>query len=206
MVAIHTFGAGVHDNISFYNRVNSTALTYLFLGKMFCAGRDYTRKNFIQKENEKLSPAVEVFHNSAYGGMFNLLVTPPLLLMSGETNLTKIALASAFSAGVGTFTGAMVGYYNKYILKESLGWQAKERERVPALLRKMDRKTKRKTAISLTLASIALNLGIYGFTPDTTPFTEWPYNKHHQLADSKEKTKESKDYAISLENKAEANN
>lgn len=144
--------------------------------------------------------------------MFNLTVTPALLAMSGETNLNKIALASVFSAGVGTFTGALVGYYNKYVLMESMGYEAKERERVPALLKKMNRRTKRKTALALTLASIALTLGIYSTTPDKTAFTEWPYYKDTYVSKVDEKTdkpievKEPKDYAISLENKAESKN
>src|SRR3989344_527587 len=90
--AFETFGAGMPVEVSLRARLLVIATAFAGMGYVFGGLRDLWRK--LVKVDQTSPERKQTIYDSAYGGLFNLILSPPLYLLSGCTEAKQIAIAT----------------------------------------------------------------------------------------------------------------
>ncbi len=151
-----TFVAGMANPVSLNARLLAVGLAFGGLGYVYGKGRDLTRKTF--KITDKSKESVQQFCDAGYALAFNVLLSPPVYLISGSRNFKEIALGTACAGVMGLINGGPIGYVID-TFRDMSG--LKKSERIPNWIKDKSPAVKKGLA-ALTLAlSLGLTAGVY---------------------------------------------
>jgi len=162
-VAFETQVAGMTNEVSLNTRLSIVSLTYLGLGYVYGLGRRYLRRAFgITEESRETK---QTLHDTIYTATFNALISPPLYLIAGETDLEKIVIGTLCATGFGSINGSPLGYAVDS-LEDLTSLKECNRPSYPAFLKKMNSKVKYGLAILLVTGSIGITSWVYSINPN----------------------------------------
>lgn len=123
-------------------------------------------------------------HDSLYMCAFNIVLAPPIYLVSGAREAREIIIGTAIAAGLGLVQGPWLGYAVD-VGRDLTGLGRCERRTYPDLIRRRNPKIKKGLAATLVAASIGLMGGIYSLTPDKI---EWWENTPPKISKIEQQT------------------
>jgi len=158
LAPIETLVLDMTNEVSIKSRLIGTALTFFGMTYVYVGLRDRSRRLFhIGKGTSELVYGV---HDALYTAVYLGTITPPCYLLSGETDLEKIALAT-----VGTIVGSLsLGGPVNYLMdvaEELVG--VKEPERSPQWVRDLSLKAKRRVAAAGVAVPTIATIAFYMF-------------------------------------------
>lgn len=162
-VFLENFLSKIGDLNSIHARTYAILLSFLGLGRLISGGRDFSRKlfNITQTTNEK----VQIFHDTIYLGIFNLLTAPIIYFIAGETSFTKILSATLLTSVFALITGAPTGFFIDSF-RDLSGLKKCERKIYPKKISALSKIAKIILLISIILFSLMITLCIYLLTPN----------------------------------------
>ncbi|MDO8517055.1 MAG: hypothetical protein Q7S33_02920 [Nanoarchaeota archaeon] len=162
--AIETNIAGMSDDVSINARLIAAGLTYFGgMGIIYSGGRDFYRKTF--NITAKAKEGVQGLNDAVYTGLFNLVGSPIIYLISGSRDIGEIAIGTASATALGLVNGAPMGYVVD-AFRDLTGLKECERPAYPNLLKRQSPKIKKGLATLLVAGSIALTIGVYTLSQD----------------------------------------
>ena len=160
--SIETLIAGMSDKVSLNSKLLAVGVTFAGVGWAIGKGRDVSRKLFhIDDSTKELYQAV---HDSAFIAAANIPLSATLYVLSGETDIKKIAIGSGISSLAGIGIGPLLGY-SIDIFRDLTGISECNRKLYPKALKNSGKSMKLVAASCLAAASIAAMAGIYHITP-----------------------------------------
>src|SRR3989344_6798848 len=150
--------AGISIEKSITARLLATAMGYAGLGGAYGKGRDAWRK--LWKIEDNTSEKVKLSCDTVYNTLFNLMLSPPLYLVSGEEDFKKIAIGTACAVGIGFVNGPFVGY-TVDAFRDLSGLKTNERSSYPYFVKRQSSLVKKGIAATLIATSIVSMALIY---------------------------------------------
>lgn len=147
------FLAGMSNEVSINARILAAGMGYGGLGSVLSRGRDYSRRIF--GISEKSPERLQAIHDTGYLVAFNLVISPIIYALSGETDPWKIATGTALAMAIGGLNGPAIGY-SIDAFRDLAGLEECERKSYPEILRKRSSKVKK----GIAALAIATSLGI----------------------------------------------
>ncbi len=155
---IETTISGMSNTVSLRARVIAAALAYGGVGSLITLGRDLSRRylDVTDQTNER----TQQLHDMIYLGVFNLLSSPALYLLSGSRDLKEITLGTITATVFGAAGGGAIGYaIDTY--RDLTGIQ--ESTRLPRMIQQQPPAVKKTLAALVTAAAISASAGIYAW-------------------------------------------
>jgi len=155
--------AGMSDEVSINARLLGAGLAYSGVGWIYGKGRDLWRKGsgITAESSEKK----QTMQDLVYTATFNLLVSPPMYLVSGERDFEKIAIGAGCAMALGAVNGVFMGYAVD-VFRDLSGVKSCERKSYPDFVKRQDPKTKLVMAAGLTVLSLGLMSAVYNYVPN----------------------------------------
>lgn len=177
--AFETGIAGMTDAVSLNARLLILGCGYGGAAWVYGQGRRLWRNAF--KIKDETSEVKQHLHDALYAITFNVLFSPVTYLISGETDLKKIALATASGSVLGLTNGGPLGYTID-VFNDLAGIKECERKSYPQVIKKQSPKVKKAIAAGIVAASIGLTALVYDVVPNrkTGPQPK-PQTETHQM-------------------------
>jgi hypothetical protein len=159
LAAFETAIAGMSVAVSLNARLIAACLTYFGgTGYIYARGRDVSRRVF--KIGDKTREKIQHFHDSAYLGVFNLIIAPPLYFVSGAREIREIAIGTATAVAFGLVNGGAMGYFVD-AFRDLSGLKECNRTSYPELIRKQNAAVKKGILLLVTLVAVGITGLIY---------------------------------------------
>jgi len=154
-------GLAMTESASQISRIIGVLTFYGGVGLVINKGRELSQK--VNKITKESSEKIKKVHDTVYMGLISGTITPAYMwateAISGQDiDTPTIVMASAISASIGFFGGALLGYAAD-TYEDLCG--VKESERLPDRIRNLSKEKKLGLAGLLTATSIGLTAGIY---------------------------------------------
>lgn len=161
--AFETGVAGMTDAVSLNARLIVLGAGYCGAAWVYGQGRSMWRKAF--KITDQTREAKQHLHDAMYAVSFNAVTAPLLYLISGETDIKKIALATASASAICLINGGPLGYAID-VFNDLAGVRECERKSYPQVIKKQSPKVKKAIAAGIVAASIGLTALVYEVVPN----------------------------------------